>query len=304
MSYQFTPQFGYVPDPALTRAVMDTLAYPTFGATKAGAVMDDDDSDALNYRAMMQVTGETDRLHSYDQGQVGSCVGNGTALGLDISLACELIFQRRAGEWIARAAADGMYGLCRDISGQLGRGDGSSGGAAAQAVQFGTLFQISYGDVDLTQYSANRCRQWASSGVPDSVKAAAKLHPVAHATRIDTWQQARAALQSGYGINMCSNQGFSGTRDALGFMRPQGSWSHSMGCSSFRGQASGKRGFLIHQSWGDSWSDGPYWPADQPFASFWCDQDTFQSMLDGGDCFAYSMFTPFLRKEPLDWGKG
>lgn len=296
-------QFGYVPNPAHTAAVVASLAQKTFGDTPAGRAMDDDDSDALNYRAMSYVA-EEPRLHAYDQGSVGSCVGNGTSLAVNTSLACELVFQRRAGDWIAKAAADGMYGLCRDVSGTLGRGDGSSGGAAAQAVQYGTLFQIAYDGVDLSHYSADRCRQWASSGVPAAVKAAAKLHPFAHATQITSWQQARAALQSGFGVNVCSNQGFTGaTRDAQGFMAPRGSWSHSMGVSSYRGAASGRQGFLIHQSWGDSWSSGPLWPSDMPYASFWCDVDTFAQMIAGGDTFTYSFFTPFLQKT-LDWGNG
>lgn len=288
-------QHGYVPNPQATEAVIASLPHPTFSSASPELV-GDDDRDAFCWRALNQISGGP--VPPRNQGNVGSCVGNGTATGCDITEACQLVYQRAPQRWVARSSADGMYGLGRELSGNLGWGDGSYGGAAAKAVQFGVIHMLKYGDVDLTEYSASRCKLYGSRGVPQVVKDAAKLHPCKSATLITSPEEARAALQNGYGVNCCSGQGFASTRDKDGFARASGSWSHSMAWVGYRGGS--RRGFLIWNSWGPSWISGPKYPDDQPDGSFWCDWDTVARMISGRDTFAYSNYIGFPRQD-IDW---
>lgn len=293
--------FGYTPNPEATDRFVLSLPprLRLFSSAAPDLVADDDDSDAFPYRAIavcMGVPGQ--RLHARNQGNVGSCVGNATATAGDVTTACEIVYQKQPERWVAPMAADGMYSLGRDVSGNLGRGDGSYGGAAAKAMRFGTIHMVKYGDVDLTKYSAQRCRDWSARGVPAAVKEAARSHPCKTTTPATTCEELRAACRNYYGANVCSGQGFSSKRDADGFCKASGSWSHSMAVIAYRGGK--RRGFLIWNSWGDNASSGPIWPIDMPHGSFWCDWDVMAKMLRGRDTFAYSNYDGFKRQK-INW---
>lgn len=296
-------QFGYLPNPEETRKFVASLppSRQTFAAAAPNLMDDDDESDAFPYRAVASCVGmEGKRMHARNQGSVGSCVGNATATAMDISAAGEIIYKREPERWVAPFAADGNYALGRDISGNLGRWDGSYGGAASKGIRYGTLHMLKYGEHDLTKYSAQRCRDWAARGVPEEVKKAAREHPCKTTALVATCEELRASLQNEYGCNVCSGQGFSSKLDKDGFARPSGSWSHSMAIIAYRGKKSGRRGFLIWNSWGDKWNGGPIWPNDMPWGSFWCDWEVMQSMLRGRDTFAYSNYDGFKRQK-IDW---
>jgi hypothetical protein len=287
---------GYKPNPEGTAAVVSALKYKRFAQTPAWTA-DEDDRDAFCWRSVSKLLGQKN-LAARNQGSVGSCVGHGTATGCDITTGCEIDWLKQPETFVARASADAMYALGRDLSGDLGRSDGSYGGAAAKAVKHGVLHMLKYGDVDLTSYSGQRCRDWAARGVPDAIKATAKDHPMLYATVVSTPEEARSALQGGYGINVCSGQGFSSSRDKDGFARAQGSWSHSMCIAGYRGGS--RRGFLIINSWGPDWVSGPIYPDDMPEGSFWAEWDTIARMLRGEDSFAYSGFQGFVKRE-MNW---
>jgi hypothetical protein len=166
-------------------------------------------------------------------------------------------------------------------------------------VLFGSLHMKAYGEHDLSAYSSSRCREWASRGVPDAIKAIAKEHPFRSAVRVRTCEEARAAIQNGYCINICSGQGFKSRRDDDGFAQASGSWPHSMSLRAYRGGT--RRGFLIQNSWGNGWITGPIWPEDMPQGSFWCSWDTMARILRQGDSFAYSNYDGF-QQQNIDWG--
>jgi hypothetical protein len=108
-------------------------------------------------------------------------------------------------------------------------------------------------------------------------------------------------LGAGYTINMCSSLGFSGRRDAEGIIRRRGSWSHSMAVTSRRTTASGNRLVLVHQSWGDNWTDGPYWQ-DMPWGSFWIHIEDFGVAVRQRDSFAHASYQGFLPRQLPDFG--
>ena len=288
---------GYDPRPEDTENLVASLPHATFAAA-APDCMAKDDGNAFCYRALAKCEGTT-QLHARNQGSYGTCVGHGTANGADITTACEIVLKGEPETWPGMESADAMYGLGRDLSGNLGGGDGSYGGAAAKAVLFGSLHMKNYdGVIDLSSYSGDRARNWARHGVPENVKDVAHPHPFRSAARVTTVDEARAALQNGYGINICSNQGFSSHRDSDGFARASGSWSHSMTLIAWR---SDKRAALIWNSWGDGWISGPVWPEDMPGGSFWCDERTLEHILNAKDSFAYSNYAGFPAQS-IDWG--
>jgi hypothetical protein len=110
-----------------------------------------------------------------------------------------------------------------------------------------------------------------------------------------------ALLGAGYTVNMCSSLGFQGSRDQEGIIRRRGSWSHSMAVTSRRTTQSGARLVLVHQSWGDDWTGGPYWQ-DMPWGSFWIHLEDFDAAIRQGDSFAHARYQGFKPRRLPDFG--
>lgn len=164
---------------------------------------------------------------------VHNCVSWGWAHGADVHLAV-LWKLGVSSEW-KPAATEAIYGGSRVEAEGVSFGgwsDGSYGGSAAKWVRdWGLLFRQPYEGVDLTKYSAQRAKQWGAygnGGQGDNGKldAVAKKHPVRHVALVTSFDEAAAAITSGYPVPVCSGQGFSKVRDQDGFARPSGSWAH------------------------------------------------------------------------------
>lgn len=279
----------------------------------------DDGGDRYLYRPLVELLSEDKDLSSrwlrerdgklclraYNQGNVGSCVGNATALCVSIIAAWQIIEQGKDEELVAMAAADGLYGLSREAGGMLSmRGDGSTGYAAARAIRdLGTLWQLEYEGGDLRDYSAARCRKYGSSGVPSALKKDAAEHLVITTYAVTTFDDAWAAIGRGNAINVCSTVGFDTCRDATGTCQPRGNWGHSMAVIGRR-TLGGRRQLLIQNSWGDDWNAGPY-DGDQPWGSFWIDTAAAEKMLSQQDSYAYEMLGGFQADDDgdLNWIK-
>ena len=148
------------------------------------------------------------------------------------------------------------------------------------------------------EYSVSRCHQYGASGVPDEIEKLAKEHPVADVTMVTSFEQACKALASGYGISICSGQGFSMTRDKDGFASPRGHWAHCMALIGYR--KSGHRpGCVIVNSWGGSTTGGPQ-PDGLPPSAWWCEADTINRILREEDSWAFSGFAGFPARK-LNW---
>lgn len=293
---------GWEPNPDAVAEFVSTLPHATFGQALDGGLVKDD-KDALLYRAIMELEPalvKDGRLISRNQGRTGSCVGYGGAAAGDVTTATEIVIHKQKERWVARQSADACYAFGREISGNLGGGDGSYGAASAKAVtQWGTVHMIKYGELDLTKDSDSRAKEWGRRGAPSEIKEEGKSHKFGTAALVKTVDEARQAIQNGYGVSVCSGQGFASERDSDGFAKARGSWAHCMAWAGYRG---GKRpGFLVWNSWGDNWISGPVWPEDQPHGSFWIDLDVAGKMLRGGDSFAYSDYAGFPRQSPWDW---
>lgn len=290
-------QFGYVPQPAKSAAFVATLPGRSLSTAAPGLFRDDDKTQILLYRPMFKAyQRKYGRPFIVGQQGIGDCVSWGYKHGCDITLAvdCELGAVPK-DQWI-EAATESIYGGSRvEANGgpppNGGWGDGSYGGGASKFLHdYGVCFRQDYPEFgfDLTTYSSRRAKDWGNYGNGGQSDAGrfdqeAKKHPVRNVSLVVNFEEAAAAIKSGYPVPVCSGQGFSSSRDSAGFCRPSGSWSH---CMCFIGVRYDRPGLLCLNSWGPSWVSGPKWPDDQPEGSFWVDESVATRMLSGRDSFA------------------
>lgn len=226
------------------------------------------------------------------QGSCGSCVAFGAALACDVLAAIQIVdsgMEKPAGR------TDPMtiyWGSRREIGQGKLWGQGSVGAWAAKYLKdYGVIPQAKYPEIDLTRYDAAVCcGANARLGVPDSLEAIARQHPVKSYAQVRTFAEAATAIESGYPVTVASNQGFSKRRDDQGFSKPSGSWAHQMCIVGIRHD---RPGALVANSWGAYYTGGP---ADMSPAAKWVDAATIGRMLGQGDSFALSDLTGWDRK--------
>ena len=163
-----------------------------------------------------------------------------------------------------------------------GYSDGSYGAAAARWLKdWGVVERGEYEGLDLSAYSSKRAKEWGAYGCggkgEEELDEVAKEHPATSVALVETFEEAGAAIESGFPVAVCSGVGFSKTRDLDGFCRPQGSWSHAMCFIAVR--YGDRPGLLCLNSWGPNWVDGAKWPEDMPEGSFWVDKEVVDKML-------------------------
>lgn len=295
------PAFGWNRDPEQIDENLNVLVTEQFDDTPAGKAKLGDE-DVFLWRAVRKVSNRGPPWYpNINQGPVGACVGAGTKHTIDVSQAMQIVNGVRA-EWKA-LCAEVIYGGSRvEIGGGRIRGDGSVGAWAAKFVQqFGVVPMEKIGAYDLTAFSPARARQFGSTGVPAELEAVAKEHPVKSTALVKSWADVKKAIQQGYPVAVCSDQGFSMTRDATGLARPMGTWAHCMSIIAVATVNGKERAFVLN-SWGDEAHTGGVWPEDMPVSGFWADAAVIDRMVRQGDSFAYSDMTGFpSRRVPIDW---
>ncbi len=269
---------GWVDDQQAVERVLGNLPYPVFGQA-APNLMGDDPKTVLLYKAWK----DSGVGYPRDPAQViGCCVSRGWATGIDLLSSIEVAVgkENEVPKWTSHEA---IYGMSRiDIGkGQI-RGDGSVGAWAAKAVN--TLGTVSREVVGA--YSDDRAKQWGDRGVPADIKAKAVDHKVRTVSLVSTWEELEAAIANGYPVAVCSDQGFTMTRDAQGFCRASGTWNHCMLVCAIRAD---RPGACILQSWGPETPSGPL-ALDQPPCTFWAEKAVVARMLAQRDTFAMSGF--------------
>jgi hypothetical protein len=256
----------------------------------------DDGGDRFFYRAIVHALQMTeghvwlrqrngiDVLRSYNQGSVGSCVGNGKAMEKSIRAALDVFVDGQPERFEGMFSAEWEYYASRKQAGFLRGGDGSTGyGAAMASTNDGAL---PYGLVPgISAYDTSRCKKWGRGDVPtDAVKMASERKNKEYLS-VDSDEKVWLAAGFGLPFAICSNQGFGSVRDSDGALYPSGRWMHCMcGGSARRTTSIGRKLILIHQSWGDDWASGPYYD-DQPLGSFYADLSVVASMCKQGDTF-------------------
>lgn len=287
---------GWVEDSGAVAALIQELPQPYASETQAGQVEELPERVWL-WEVARKVTGSL--LPPRNQGAVGSCVSFGTARAIEYSMVCE-IFSGEP-EQFSELATEIIYGGSRvEIGGGRLSTDGSVGAWAADwCRKYGVLAREKYADFDMTKYDEKRCRDWGKSGIPQTLEDLAKLHPTRSTTQVRNWEEARRMLASGYGISVCSSQGFSMVRDGNGVAAPKGVWNHCLalaGYDSINGQQFGR----LDNSWGGEAHSGPVGPGAPGPEGFWASAIIIDKMLRQGDSWAFSCFDGFPARR-LRW---
>lgn len=312
--------FGYEPDAAGADRFASALPHPTF-AEAAADCMAGESREAHLWPALIQCS-PTWRRGS--QGSVGSCVGWGASLAVDLVAACDVVYRREAEQWRGRTVESSLYGFSRvEARGQRSNngGDGSTGFHAAKAIRdFGALhYGVDYGGTVFKDYSGIREKQWGDTGMPDELEKYAKQRRIKTTTLITDFDSYCKAISSGFPVAICSGQGFTMSRskgttiENTGFATPRGEWLH---CMAGIGKRGGKRpGALIWNSWGSKAHTGPHYsgipdrPDDMPEefrgSTFWVDAEVLDKMLKSWkDSFALSSYDGFPPRKLPSWTGG
>jgi hypothetical protein len=293
---------GWIHDPLAVSQVAELQPEPRFGDTPAGMDNTPLPDHVFLWDAARKVLGHL--LPPRSQGSIGTCVSFGTARAVELTMLCEIAAGEH--EHFREVCTEPIYGGSRvEIGkGRLGRGDGSIGAWAAEFVKsYGIMERAVHGSYDLSEYSVELSRKWGNAGIPADIEDLSRLHPIRAITEINSWEEAKRALASGYGISVCSNQGFSMDRDRDGFARPRGRWAH---CMALTGYQTGRReGGRLDNSWGPSVHTGPVGAGDPGPEGFWADADVIDEMLSQNDSWAFSAFDGFPSHptKSIDWTK-
>lgn len=232
---------------------------------------------------------------SKNQNPIGSCVSFGTNTAIERTMAYEIAVLKKPLKFKFICEEVTYAGSRVEVGGGRISGDGSVGAWAAKFVkEWGVIARepTADGKYDLTNYDPARCRKWGRDGVPDDLEPLAREHPVQSITQVKDWEEAKKALAQGYGIAICSNQGFSMQRDARGVCRPSGSWAHCMALDGYQVEGGSEYGH-IENSWGANAHTGPVGWGNPPPSGFWTDSRTIDRMLKQGDSWAFSVVKGF-----------
>ncbi len=142
--------------------IKDQGGYTAYAATLPAADdywdqlrANDDGGDRYCYRALhlsledaklgnwLALDGDWMRIRSYDQGNLGSCVGNADAKRWAYMAAMDIYLRLDPEQFVGMGCPEVAYGLSREMAGMLGRGDGSTGYGMAKAnTGFGSVGKI------------------------------------------------------------------------------------------------------------------------------------------------------------------
>ena len=274
---------------------------PTFQDAAPGLMLaTEPPKPILLYKAFKQVLGH---YPPYKRQEIGSCVGHGHAHANDCQQVIEIAFGEPSE--FRETSAEFVYALSRQVGGILGPFDGSYGSAAVKAmVTVGIASREMLGPDGVD--SGTLAKRWGWSGPPSKYVEMARQFKLGGAAKITSIPAAVSALWNGHVITICSNQGFTMTRDDEGYCAGQGHWGH---CMHITGYDPGfnrqkKRRFLIVQSWGENTPSGPVY-MDQPNYSFWADAELVERNIFGADDSWTLIKSPDFvkRKMPKAWSQ-
>jgi hypothetical protein len=302
--------FGWRPDPAATRELLAELGDERYFSQAAPEAMEKaQERDTFLYRAMYAAhQARYGKPFVVGRQLIGDCVSWGAMHA--VYMADCLDWQLgKLPEPPLMPASESIYGGSRvEARGKSGDGvspvggfsDGSTGSAAARWLRdWGVVYRQRYGDVDLTEYSGDRAKEYGAygnggRGDRGRLDVVAKKHPCRHVVLVRNWGELVAAIGAGFPVTVASSIGFaSGDRDEDGFCAARSVWMHQMMICAlrFKSQAppsvkNPRDGGLVLNSWGPRSVGGGKWPADQPDGSFWATREDIEKILAQGDSWA------------------
>lgn len=297
----FEVSFGWVEDKEAVAKISQGLAFKVFSDTPAGQADEPLPKAVYLWHAYKQLTGRNPP--EKNQNPVGSCVSFGTNNAIERTMAVQIAMKKLHEEFKFICEEVTYAGSRVEVGGGRIGGDGSVGAWAAKFVKdWGVVARekVLNGKYDLSKYDPTRCRDWGKRGVPDDLEPLAREHSVHEITQVKSWEEAKRALANGYGIAICSNQGFTMQRDARGIARASGSWAHCMCLDGYHVDSDGKEYGHIENSWGATAHTGPVGWGDPSPAGFWADSATIDRMVKYDDSWAFSAVKGFP-KQRIDW---
>lgn len=284
---------GAICDPEDVAALLGELKTPLFGATAYKLHGAGEGKLSLPFKSLLKFDsgfGPSERQTT------GDCVSHATRNAVDITRAVEIDIAGQPESFEARGATEGIY----QSRGHNGQGMSCSVAARYVHQNGGILIRKNYGAINLSVYNSS---VGADHRIPQSIyKTEAQKRQVKTISMITTIQEARDALANGYAISVCSDVGFSSTRDNDGISRRSGSWSHAMAwiaCDDTRARHK-ETLFLIQNSWG-KWNSGPR-VHGQPEGSFWIREADARNMLAQQGSWVFSDVDGFPARDLPDYG--
>jgi len=289
---------GWVDDPKAVGEVLGSLPNPLLRTTRyCSDLVKTEHRDILPWAIEESVLGR--RLKAHYQAR-GTCVSQGWSRGIEHLIQAEIQNGERE-EWKAQVLPAAIYGLSRvEVGGGRLRGDGSVGAWAAKAVRnYGVLLRIRYPGFDCRGPDDEKYAiDWGRRGLPDALEPIAKNHFVSDVSLVNDADVGLGCLYNLKPIPICSNQGFTTTRDEYGMCRPKGTWNHCMLASGVMKikhsrHPNGRIVVAIWQSWGNKNPNGNRKVVLQTGATitlppevFLIDVDVWDRILRQGDSFA------------------
>lgn len=313
---------GWQPDAEASAKDAATVQFRTFADTPAGQVAAGElPKFVFLWQAEQKLTGKPTPL--FDQNPEGSCVGHGGSRAIERSLAAEIVARGGHASEFTHFSEEVTYIGSRTLGATTAGGrpmnprqQGSAGVyAKAFVTTVGMVPKGKYASADLTTYSAARCAEWRSTGMPREIEAVARKYPVRDGAKVANWKEAKAALASGYGVSMCSSLSWSRVRDANGVAaQTREGWQHCMAIDGYyTDPATGREYGHVENSWtnlpdqngrrtGQPYHTGPTGWGNPTTAGFWATAESLDRGLREGESYAYSGVTGFPKKVlPLDW---
>lgn len=274
-----------------TEYLLSTLKYPYFKDASRRIRGSGAGKLCLPFKSVYKVSKEEPYLEAQT---TGDCVSHGTRNAIDVSRAVEIDIKFESESFMALGATEGIYGS----RGHGGQGMSCSGAAEWVNSEGGILLRKKYSFVDLSKYNASIGTAWGSRGVPKEVSQEAAKHQVKTISLVKNVEEVRDALANGYGVAICSGQGFSSTRDSKGYAKASGSWSHclsAIGCNE-------DGDIIINNSWGPNWISGPKPEYGFPDGAFLAKADVVDRMVKSDGSYAFSNVDGFPPVDLPDYG--
>ncbi len=280
-------------DPEDTDKLLGELPHPLFGVAASDLYSSGEGKIALLYKSVQKFD---PTFGAHERQTTGDCVSHSTRSAVDVTRCHEIIDGGQTESFEARGATEAIYGS---------RGHGGQGMSCSVAARFvhqngGILLRKDYGFVDLSRYNSRTGTNWGRSGVPKKVKDEGKKHQVKTISLVKTVDEARDAIANGYALSVCSNYGYSSTRNEHGIAQRRGSWNHAMAWVAMDDSREiyDETLFLIQNSWG-VFNGGPKLHG-QPDGSFWIREKDAAGMLNQNGAWAFSDVKGFPPRK-VDW---